>query len=88
MCGAGSLGNNIIKYQESAKENRRNSSAVFSLPCVDVRILLTCLVVATGPGATLSPHCGGPAQDASGETKPVLDLSSRLDPSYIISLSP
>ena len=39
MHGAGLLVNNIIKYQESAKENRRNSFAVFSLPCVDVRIL-------------------------------------------------
>lgn len=37
--GAGLLGNNIIKHQERAKENRRNCFAVFPLSCIDVRLL-------------------------------------------------
>lgn len=72
--GAGSLGNNIIKYQERAKENRRNCFVVFLLPCIDRRLL--CELVWSWPqGAALSQHCVRPDRDASGETKHELDVS-------------
>lgn len=36
---AGSLGKNIIKYQEGASENRINCVMVSPLPCEDLRLL-------------------------------------------------